>query len=134
MAELKTKATDASVADFIEGLDGEARRGDCRALIALMQETTGAEPKLWGTGIIAFGNTHYRYASGREGDWFVLGFAPRKASLTLYLTGATAHTDLLEKLGKYKTTGGCLYVKKLADVNQDILKELLARCAGGEGG
>ncbi len=129
MAELKTKVSDASVAEFIDGIDDEVKREDCKTVIALMQEVTGAEPKLWGASIVGFGTYTYRYASGREGEWCVMGFAPRKANLTLYLTGGTAQTDLLENLGKHKMSGSCLHLKKLTDIDLEVLKQLIARCA-----
>ena len=125
--ELKTKLTDASVDAFLAALESDARRADCAIVSELMQEATGAEPKLWGTNIVGFGTYRYKYASGREGDWMQVAFAPRKQHVTLYLTGIQKQTDLLEKLGKHTLSGGCLHIKKLADVDLEVLKELITR-------
>ncbi|WP_309690032.1 DUF1801 domain-containing protein [Armatimonas sp.] len=125
--ELKTKISDASVTEHLDALDNETRRADCQTLSVLMQEATGSEAKLWGTNIIGFGSYRYKYASGREGDWMQVAFAPRKLHVTLYLTGIKENTDLLEKLGKHSLSGGCLHIKKLADVDLDVLKELIGR-------
>ncbi len=125
--ELKTKLTDASVEAFLAALESDARRADCAIVSELMQAATGAEAKLWGTNIIGFGSYRYKYASGREGDWMQVAFAPRKQHVTLYLTGIQKQTDLLEKLGKHTLSGGCLHIKKLADVDLEVLKELIAR-------
>jgi hypothetical protein len=129
MAELKTKPTDASVADFIAGIENEQRRTDCEALLALMREIIGGEPKLWGTNIVGFGSKRYKYASGREGDWFRAGFSPRKTHTTLYaFLSLDEQSDLLEKLGKHTHGQSCLHFKKLADLDWNVLKELIARC------
>ena len=126
MAELKTKQTTASVAGFIKSQPDEQTRIDCRELVTLMKEATGSPPKMWGSGIVGFGKCHLKYASGRELDWFTIGFAPRKQSLSLYLTcDLSTHARLLKKLGKYKAGKGCLYVKTLDDVDRDVLKELI---------
>lgn len=126
MAELKTKATDQSVAKFIASA-GESRQADCATLLALMQKATGANPKLWGSSLVGFGDYHYVYASGREGDWFLTGFSPRKANLSLYvLNGFPGQAELLEKLGKHKVGKGCLYLNQLADVHLPTLKKLIA--------
>lgn len=126
MAELKTKATDASVADFIGKIEDEATRQDCFAIAKLMQQVTRAAPKMWGASIIGFGSRHLKYASGRELDWMLLGFSPRKGKITLYLPGSLdQQTALLKKLGKHTTGKGCLYIKKLTDVDAKVLKELL---------
>lgn len=128
MAENKTQATDAEVAVFLDGLADEQRRNDCRTVVALMRELTGAEPRMWGANIIGFGTKHYRYASGREGDWFVVGCSPRKQNLTLYLTyGFEQHHDLLARLGKHSLGKACLYVKRLSDLDLAVLRELVAR-------
>jgi hypothetical protein len=130
MAELKTKATGASVAEFLKGIADPGRRKDCRVVLAMMQEITGSRPKMWGSSIVGFGDHHYKYASGREGDWFVMGFSPRKQDLTLYLTsGVERHRALLEKLGKHKTGMGCLYIKTLDDVDLPTLKRVLRESA-----
>lgn len=123
MAELKTKPTQASVADFLKSVD-PARQADCKALCKMMERATGDKPKMWGSAIVGFGDTHYKYASGREGDWFPLGFSPRKKDLTLYLMGGLDEA-LLAKLGKYKRGQGCLYIGKLAEVDTAVLEELI---------
>jgi hypothetical protein len=131
--ELKTKATGMGVAAFLEKIADEDRRQDCVSLIALMKDATGAPPRMWGPSIIGFGDVHLKYATGRELDWFVCGFAPRKDSLALYgLRGeGPAAEKLLGKLGKHKAGKGCLYVKKLADIDLAVMRELLERAAGG---
>ncbi|MEO6212838.1 MAG: DUF1801 domain-containing protein [Vicinamibacterales bacterium] len=127
MAELKTKANKASVSGFLKTLPPE-RRKDAEAIMSLMKSATREDPAMWGTAIVGFGRLHYKYASGREGDWFKAGFSPRKDSFTLYLCGGFApHADLMEKLGKHKTGVGCLYVKKLEDVDVKVLKQLITR-------
>ncbi len=126
MAELKTKLTDASVTDFLNEIKDEEKRTDSFEIIKLMQQVTKQEPKMWGTSIIGFGNVHLKYESGRELDWFITGFSPRKQNLTLYVMGSfNPHVDLLKKLGKYKTGKGCLYINKLKDVDVKVLKELI---------
>jgi hypothetical protein len=127
VAELKTKPTGASVADFIAGIDGDEKRADCRALVELMSRVTGAEPAMWGPSIVGFGGYHYRYASGREGDWMLAGFAPRKRELVVYvMAGFNGAGALLARLGKHKaSSGSCLYISRLADVDLEVLEELL---------
>ncbi len=126
MAELKTKLNDASVTDFLNGIKDEGKRADSFEILKMMQQVTKQEPKMWGSSIVGFGNYHYKYKSGREGDWFIIGFSPRKQDLTLYVMGSfTSHTDLLKKLGKHKTGVGCLYINKLADVDVKVLKEVI---------
>ncbi len=126
MAELKTKATDASVTEFLNSIDDKEKRADSIEILKLMHQVTKQKPKMWGPSIIGFGNTHYKYKSGREGDWFITGFSPRKQNLTLYVMGSfNPHVDLLKKLGKHKTGSGCLYIKKLKDVDTKVLKELI---------
>lgn len=128
MAELKTKATKQSVTKFLDGIADESRRRDCYVLASMMEKATRAKPKMGGSSIVGYGDYHYVYASGREGDWFVAGFSPRKQDLTLYsMGGFTQHTALLKKLGKYKTGKGCLYIKKLQDVDVKVLKELIEK-------
>jgi hypothetical protein len=128
MAELKTKLTDASVTDFLNEIKDEEKRTDSFEIIKLMQQVTKQEPKMWGTSIIGFGNVHLKYESGRELDWFITGFSPRKQNLTLYVMGSfNPHVDLLKKLGKYKTGKGCLYINKLKDVDVKVLKELIKK-------
>ncbi len=124
--ELKTKVNDASVTKFIEGVADEQKRNESFEILKLMKQVTKEEPKMWGASIIGFGSYHYKGASGREGDWFLTGFSPRKQALTVYLNhGFDAHKDLLKKLGKYKTGMGCLYINKLDDVDRKVLKELV---------
>lgn len=127
MSDLKTRPTDESVAAFVDGLADPRQREDSRALIELMREVTGAEPRMWGSGIIGFGSYHYRYASGREGDWMLTGFSPRKQNLTLYLHYGIEQSDLLQRLGKHRVGKACLYVKRLDDVDQTVLRELVQR-------
>jgi hypothetical protein len=126
MAELKTKLNDASVTEFLNGIEDEEKRADSFEILKLMKQVTKEEPKMWGSSIIGFGNVHYKYDSGREGDWFLTGFSPRNQNLTLYVVGSfKPHVDLLNKLGKHKTGVGCLYIKKLQDVDIKVLKELI---------
>jgi hypothetical protein len=128
MAENKTKPTEVSVAAFIGAIDDPARRADSTALVKLMQQVTGDEPKMWGPSIVGFGSYHYTYESGRQGDAPILSFSPRKAAIVLY--GATRAGDsdaLLAALGKHTTGKGCLYIKKLADVDPKALNALLVQ-------
>ena len=126
MAELKTQVTRASVEKFLEGIKDERKRQDCYELLKIMKKATKAEPKMWGTSIIGFGDHHYIYESGREVDWFLTGFAPRAQNLTLYMMGGFDR-EALKKLGRYKTGKGCLYINKLADVDIKALNELIAK-------
>ena len=126
MAELKTKKNNASVGAFIEGIANEKRREDCRAVVKLMTDVTGERAKMWGSSIIGFGSYHYKYASGREGDWTATGVSPRKQNLTLYImTGFPRHDALMKKLGTYTTGKSCLYIKKLEDVDLKVLRQLV---------
>jgi hypothetical protein len=127
MAEIKTKATTASVMDFINAITPETKRDDSLAILQMMQEATGKEPKMWGASIIGFGEIRIKSPNtGREVDWFLIGFSPRKANLSLYLCGNVArHADALKELGKHKTGGGCLYINKLSDVNQTVLEGMI---------
>jgi hypothetical protein len=128
MAEPKTKRTGESVAAFVDRIADPKRRADCLAVLDLMKEVTGAEPEMWGGSMVGFGRYRYRYASGREGEWSLTGFAPRKSDLTIYvMTGFEPFGELMRQLGKYKTGKSCLYVKKLEDVDLAVLKSLLAR-------
>lgn len=128
MADLKTKPSRASVQQFLASIQDKKRRADCRALVKLMKEATGKPPTMWGSSVVGFGTYHYKYASGREGDWFLTGFSPRKQDLTLYLmAGFQNQPDLMERLGKFKTGKGCLYVKSLEDVHAPTLKKLIQR-------
>jgi len=126
MAELKTKPTAASVEEFISNINDDSRRHDCQVILQLMQEVTGMQPKLWGNSIVGFGSYHYRYASGREGDWFLAGFSPRKHDLTIYImSGFERYNELLSGLGRFKTGKSCLYIKRLEDIDLDLLKQLI---------
>ena len=126
MSEPKTKVNDASVKDFLNAIENEQIRKDCFEISKMMEAVTKAKPKMWGASIVGFGSYHYIGKSGREGDWMLTGFSPRKQNLTLYLMGGfDSEKDLLQKLGKYKTSVGCLYIKKLEDVDKKVLKELV---------
>jgi len=126
MADNKTKPTKLSVLAFIDALTDETKRADAKALVKLMQSATGEKPKMWGPSIIGFGTYHYTYASGREGDMPLAGFSPRKAATVVYgMTGFSESEALLAKLGKHTTGGGCLYIKKLADVDKKVLETLV---------
>ncbi|HJS20458.1 MAG TPA: DUF1801 domain-containing protein [Anaerolineales bacterium] len=128
MAENKTKATETSVESYLSAIEDEIRRKDCEALIELMSKVTDQEPKMWGTSIVGFGSYHYRYASGREGDSALTGFSSRKGEIALYVAAnAPGHEKLLTKLGKYKTGKSCLYIRRLSDVDIDILEQLITR-------
>lgn len=129
MAENKTKQNDQSVEEFLNRVPDEKKRQDSFALLALMKEVTGMEPKMWGDAIVGFGSYHYKYASGREGDAPLAGFSPRKQNLTVYMEAGfdQKYGDLLSKLGKHTTSQSCLYIKKLADVDSDVLGELVRK-------
>jgi hypothetical protein len=129
MAELKTQKTKASVTDFIDAIDDPRKRDDSKALVRLLERATGEQPKMWGPSIVGFGDLHYRSASGREGDWFKVGFSPRKQNLTLYLAliDIAGYDALLSRLGKHSTGKSCLYLKKLEDVDQQVLEELIEK-------
>jgi hypothetical protein len=127
MAVNKTKATEASVAAFVDALE-PARRLDAKAEIRMMKNATGEKPKMWGPSIIGFGIQHYKYESGREGDTVLVGFSPRKAATVMYgLIGSKDAEALLTKLGKHTTGKGCLYIKSLSDVDEKVLEELIAK-------
>jgi hypothetical protein len=128
VAELKTKRTEASVAEFLDAVADPGRRADAVAVCALMTEATGAEPAMWGSSIVGFGTYHYKYASGQEGDWPSVGLSPRKAALTVYLsTGFDGAGDLLARLGPHSLGKSCLYLKRLSDVDQPVLRALVGR-------
>ena len=127
MAENKTKPTQISVPVFIDALTDETKRADAKALVMLMQSASGEKAKMWGPSIVGFGSYHYRYESGREGDAPLIGFSPRKAAIVLYGMGVRDSGALMAKLGKHTTGKGCLYIKKLADVNQKVLEALIAK-------
>ena len=126
MAENKTKATEASVDGYIAAIGDESRRKDCETLAKLMANATKQKPKMWGASIVGFGSYHYKYESGREGDMIMAGFSPRKQNLTIYNMGGNEQFgDLLQKLGKHTLGGGCLYIKRLDDVDLPTLKNLM---------
>lgn len=126
MSEPKTVPTDASVDDFIAGIPNPVRREDARAVLALMKSVTRQKPRMWGPSIVGFGKYRYKYASGREGDWPLACFSPRSAAMTVYLMPPMArYEDLLAKLGPHKTGQSCLYIRKLADVDVDVLRALV---------
>lgn len=128
MAELKTKVNKASVDKFLKGIKDERVRDDCYKILDIMQKATKSAPKMWGTSIIGFGSYHYKYVSGRESDWMLTGFSPRKQSLTLYIMpGFDEYHSLLKDLGKHTTGKSCLYIKKLEDVDTKVLKQLVIK-------
>lgn len=127
MAELKTKENKASVKQFIDSVENISRRKDCLITKKIMQEVTAKRAMMWGDSIVGFGRYHYKYASGREGDFFVTGFSPRKQNFTIYIMpGYTDYQHLLKKIGKHKLGKSCLYVKSLDDIDLDVFKELIA--------
>ncbi|HWF88356.1 MAG TPA: DUF1801 domain-containing protein [Pyrinomonadaceae bacterium] len=126
MAETKTKPTNESVNDFLNKISDEERRADCFQVAKIMEEVTGEKPTMWGPSIVGFGSYHYKYDSGREGDWLMTGFSPRKKDLTLYIMmGFEKHRDLMEKLGKHSHAKSCLYIKRLSDIHVPTLKKLI---------
>ncbi len=127
MAEPKTTPTGANVRDFLNGIEDEGKRRDAKMVARIMKRATGSQPKMWGPSIVGYGKYHYVYDSGREGDWMLAGFSPRKQALTLYImSGFKGHAALLKKLGKHKTGKSCLYIKRLEDVDLEVLEELIA--------
>ncbi|TDH28568.1 DUF1801 domain-containing protein [Segetibacter sp. 3557_3] len=131
MAEIKTKPTAVDVIDFINSVESPQKRADSFTILEIMKEARGEQPKMWGSSIVGFGDLRYKSpTSGREVDWFVIGFSPRKANLSLYLgLNVQQHAAALKKLGKYKTGVGCLYINKLSDVNMDVLKDMIVAAA-----
>ena len=128
MSDLKTQKNDSNVLQFLEAVDNPKRKEDAFKILELMTEIVGEEPKMWGDSIVGYGSYHYKGKSGREGDWFLAGFSPRKQNLSLYImAGFDEYEDLMSKLGKHKTGKSCLYINKLADVDVDVLKELVAK-------
>ena len=126
MAELKTKASKLSVTKFLNSVEDEQKRNDGKRILELFKQVTKEKPKMWGDSMVGFGSYHYKYESGREGDWFITGFSPRKQNLTLYIMpGFEKYESLMKKLGKHKTGKGCLYIKKLEDVDVKILTNLI---------
>lgn len=135
LAKVKTTETAASVDDFINGVTDEQKRADSLALVKLMQKVSKEAPKMWGTSLIGFGNHIYQSpTSGRQVEWFKVGFSPRKAAISLYVMGMDGgkREELLAKLGKYKTDGGCVYVKKLADIDMKVLEEMVKETLKGK--
>ena len=127
MAENKTQRNDGDVMAYLESVSNKRRREDSLAVLELMEEETGEPAEMWGTSIVGFGSYHYKYESGREGDFMLAGFAPRKQALTLYIMGGhERHAELFAKLGKHRTGSSCLYINKLADVELDVLREIVA--------
>ena len=126
--DLKTKPGKANVGEFVGAIDDAKKRGDAERLIAMMKEISGEDPVMWGSSIIGFGRYRYTYASGKTGEWMITGFSSRKSALSIYIMPGFSDQDgLLSKLGKYKTGKSCLYVKRLDDVDMEILRELVAR-------
>jgi hypothetical protein len=126
MAELKTQPNQGSVVDYLNSVKNEKRRADSFSILELTQEVTGEEPLMWGDSIVGFGTYRYKYASGRQAEWFLTGFAPRKQNLTLYImSGFSNYEQLLGQLGKYKTGKSCLYINKLEDVDINVLRKLI---------
>jgi Domain of unknown function (DU1801) len=129
MAELKTKQTAASVSKFINDIPDPEKRKDCKTVAAMMSEISGYKPKMWGPSIVGFGSYHFKYESGKEGDWPLICFSPRKQNLTLYvLSGSDEENKLLKKLGKHTTGNSCLHIKQLSDVDLPTLKTLIQKC------
>jgi hypothetical protein len=134
MAELKTQKGEGNVDAFIAAIEDDRKREDSRALVALMKKVTGEEPAMWGPSIVGFGDLHYKYESGREGDWFKVGFSPRKQNLTLYVTDYIRADDpLLARLGKFTTGKACIYVKRLDDIDTGVLENLVKRSYDADG-
>jgi len=126
MAENKTKETKASVSAFLNAIEDKRQRSDARKVAAMMRKATGKRAKMWGTSIVGFGSYHYKYASGRQGDWALIGFSPRKQNLVVYIMpGVGEFPALMAKLGKYKTGKSCLYLKKLEDIDEAVLQKLI---------
>lgn len=126
MAQNKTAPTGASVGDYIERIDDPQRKKDCISILDLMKKITGEEPKMWGPSIVGFGSYHYKYESGREGDMILTGFSNRKQNITIYImSGFKKYDDLLAKVGKFKTGKSCFYIKRLSDIDVEILKKMI---------
>jgi hypothetical protein len=126
MAELKTKRNEKDVLAYLDEIEDTKKRADCLQILKLMQEVTGKPPEMWGDSIVGYGTYHYKYASGREGDWPLVGFSPRKQNITLYITsGFERYEALMQRLGKHTTGKSCLYIKKIEDINLQTLRELV---------
>ncbi len=127
-SENKTRVSDESVVDFLNSISDPQRRKDCFKILELLEGVSGEKPKMWGSAIIGFGQYHYKYESGREGDWMRIGFSPRKNNITLYFHYFfDDNKDLMSRLGKYKSGKGCLYINKLSDIDVDVLREIAVR-------
>ena len=127
MAQNKTKENSASVAAFLNAIDDKRKRSDAKKVATMMRKATGNRAKMWGSSIVGFGSYHYKYVSGREGNWAIVGFSPRKQDLTIYIMpGFAEFRALMKKLGKYKTGKSCLYLKKLEDIDENILQKLIS--------
>jgi len=127
MAELKTKPTQDSVDEFIDGIMDDTRRDDCRTILRMMRDLTGEEPSMWGAGIVGFGTYQYRYESGKGAVWFRIGFSPRNKDLTLYIMpGVERYPALLKQIGRHRTGRSCLYLRHLADIDQGVLRQMMA--------
>lgn len=125
---LKTKKNNASVKAFIDAIDDEQKRKDCKTILKMMKNVSGKQPKMWGSSIIGFDSYHYTYASGQEGDWPMIGFSPRKAAITLYIMpGFDEFDSLMQKIGKFKTGKSCLYIKSLEDIDLKVLEQLMKK-------
>lgn len=123
----KTRPTDSSAQAFLDAIDGDERRGDCQALASMMARLTGQPAVMWGPGIVGFDTYHYRYESGREGDWLVTGFSPRKGDISVYLTAASAdQADLLSRLGRHRMGKACLYIRRLSEIDMQVLEQLVS--------
>lgn len=128
MGELKTKKTNASVEDFLNKISDEQTKNECNKIVSIMKSVTKKEPKMWGDSIVGFGSYHYKSKSGQEGDWFVTGFSPRVGKISIYTMGYLENnSDLTSKLGKFKNSKSCIYIKTLDDIDVKILKELIKR-------
>lgn len=126
MADLKTQKNDASVVAFLNSIENEKKRKDAFAIHELMMEVSGEEAAMWGDSIVGYGSYHYKYKTGREGDWMLTGFSPRKQNFSLYImSGFKRFEDLLSKLGKHKSSVSCIYINKLADIDLDVLREMV---------
>lgn len=128
MSSLKTKPNDGNVGLFIDAVPDASRKADANQLLIWMEKITGSLPVMWGNSIVGFGKYHYVYDSGREGDWFIIGFSPRKQNLTIYFMGGFRQLEEeMKMLGKFKTGKSCLYINKLSDINSEVLKEMLTK-------
>ncbi len=128
MGELKTQMNDNDIVEFLNGIDNDERKNDCFKLLELLGQWISEKPKMWGKSIVGFGRYHYKYDSGREGDWFLTGFSPRKQNLTIYITaGFREYDEIMSELGKYKIGSSCLYMKRLSDIDTGKLKILVEK-------